>query len=68
MAPWRNLPSETGNGRAVQSRFRCRTLAGAWEFRFKALCKAPDFEFVLADATSSRYPQSNLGIVARKSV
>lgn len=50
-SPWRDLPPELGNWRTVHSRFRRWTQAGVWESLFKALCKDPDFEYVLVDAT-----------------
>ena len=50
-SPWRDLPPELGNWRTVHCRFRRWTMGGAWESLFKALAEAPDFEYVLVDAT-----------------
>jgi len=50
-SPWRDLPPELGNWRAVHCRFRRWTMGGVWESLFKALAQAPDFEYVLVDAT-----------------
>ena len=50
-SPWRDLPFELGNWRTVHCRFRRWTLGGVWERLFKTLAEAPDFEYVLVDAT-----------------
>ena len=50
-SPWRDLPPELGNWRTVHCRFRRWTMSGVWENLFKALAEAPDFEYVLVDAT-----------------
>ena len=50
-SPWRDLPPELGNWRTVHCRFRWWTMGGAWESLFEALAEAPDFEYVLVDAT-----------------
>ena len=50
-SPWRDLPPELGNWRTTHCRFCRWILAGVWESLFKALSTAPDFEYVLVDAT-----------------
>ena len=50
-SPWRDLPPELGNWRTVHCRFRGWSIRGVWDGLFKALAQAPDFEYVLVDAT-----------------
>jgi transposase len=49
--PWRDLPPELGHWKSVYTRFRRWSRAGVWERLFNALKEAPDFEYVLIDAT-----------------
>jgi len=53
-APWRDLPPHLGNWRTAHSRFRRWTISGVWDNLFKVLAEAPDFEYVLIDATISK--------------
>lgn len=52
--PWRDLPPELGHWKSVHTRFRRWSRAGVWESLFNALKEAPDFEYVLIDATISK--------------
>ena len=52
--PWRDLPSELGHCKSVYTRYRRWSRAGVWECLFNALKGAPDFEYVLIDATISK--------------
>jgi transposase len=52
--PWRDLPPEPGHWKSVYTRFRRWSRAGVWDSLFNALKEAPDFEFVLIDATISK--------------
>ena len=52
--PWRDLPPELGHWKSVYTRFRRWSRAGVWECLFNALKEAPDFEYVLIDATISK--------------
>lgn len=49
--PWRDLPPDLGHWKSVYTRFRRWSRAGVRERLFNALKEAPDFEYVLIDAT-----------------
>lgn len=48
-SPWRDLPPEPGHWKAVHTRFRRWSRAGAWERPFKESIADPGFEHVLID-------------------
>jgi len=53
-APWRDLPPDYGNWNTVQRRF-CRWRdKGVWERLLEALVTAPDFTWLMIDASHSK--------------
>ncbi|KRW95377.1 transposase [Paracoccus sp. MKU1] len=54
-SPWRDLPLEPGHWKAVHTRFRRWSRAGAWERLFKESIADPGFECALIDL-SGRTP------------
>lgn len=60
-APWRDLPPEVGHWNSVFQRFSRWSRKGVWESLFKALCKDPDFEYLIIDSTIVRAHQHAAG-------
>lgn len=60
-APWRDLPGELGNWNSTWRGFDRWARAGVWERLFAALADAPDFEYVIIDATIVRTHQHAAG-------
>ena len=60
-APWRDLPSESGNWNSVFQRFRRWAKKGVWERIFNELRECPDCEYLIIDATIVRAHQHAAG-------
>ena len=60
-APWRDLPTESGNWNNVYQRFNRWSRRGVWRRLFEALADDPDFEYRIIDSTIVRAHQHAAG-------
>jgi len=59
--PWRDMPERFGYWQVIYNRFNRWSKTCVWERVFKALCKDPDFEYVMIDSTIVRAHQHAAG-------
>lgn len=54
-APWRDLPPDYGDWKNTHRRFCCWRDKGIWEGLLEQLVDDPDYEWLMIDASLSRY-------------
>jgi len=62
-APWRDLPPDYGKWGSVHQRFRRWRDKGIWEKLLERLIDAPDFEWLMIDATHCKVHQQASGAI-----